>query len=333
MAEDKHAELRNKILTESLETSNEPRWGYFGIPGTLAIGDNSYAPRATRKPKDEEPGDPVRNIQTAPIKKGAAPDVYFKFETPLALGDPFQDPGSMLKKGRVQMLDPEAAFKPPGTVKRSLNKLGYEYVEHMDSAKDPKEVKEKYKDYMPPRQIYCNPSKKGGGGVYTSGVLFGWSDERRFVEHMPDDFDAARKQRLKELEEHKKKLQEMPFKGIDYGNKNFQPNTEVYHYDVPTHVPREPKIFDAKPYPHEMPFKPANPSKKGLPQSLMGGIPEYVEDPIFQGAPRKPKQDGDVPPPFKLGHAGKVTNPMPSVTTLTRNMRAERPSSFMRPTL
>lgn len=336
MEEDPHKELRAKIFTESLQTSNEPRWGYFGIAGSLAIGDNSYAPRMVRKPKsDDQPSGPGPNMLTAPTKKGSAPDVYFQFETPLALGDPFVDPSARLKKGPVVMLDPEAAFKPPGAVKQSVNKLGYEYVPHMDTAKDPKEVKEKYKDYMPPRQILTTPGKKGGGGVITAGVLFGWTEERRFIEHVPDDYDSAKKARRQELEEHKKKVQEQPFKGIDYGNKNFHPYQDVYggFEGVPTHVPREPKPDNSKKYPHEAPFRPQNRLAKHLLDSLVGGVPEYVADPLPGGATRKPKVEGDVPPPFKNGLPRQVCNPTPSVTTLTRNMRAERPSSFMRPVL
>lgn len=238
-AEDKHAEKRAAIFGASLEAANTPAWGYFGTTGSLAIGDNSYAPKLTRKPPAEEEGEPLRNMVTNPTKKGAGPDVYFTFETPVSLGDPYIDPGARNKKGKVWMVDPDASFKPPGAIKRSLNKLGFAYVEHCDSAKDPKEVKEKYKDYIPPRQIYTNPTKKGGGGVLTTGVLFGWGEDRKFPDHVPDDFDSAKKQRLKELEEHRSKLQEAPFKGIDYGNRCFGNNTDTYHSDIPTHVPKD----------------------------------------------------------------------------------------------
>lgn len=330
-AADKYAELRSKLLTESLETSNEPRWGYFGIPGSLAIGDNSYAPRLIKR-KDEG-AEPLRNIQAAPLKKGSSTDVYFEFAPPLCIGDPFQDPGAAMRKGKVTMLDPEAAFKPPGKVRESVNKLGYEYVPHMDSAKDPKAVKEKYKDYMPPRQIYTNPSKKGGGGTLTTGVLFGFGEDRKFVEYMPDDFDAARKQRRKELEEHRAHLQDMPFKGCDYGNQPFQTNNEAFGYDVPTHIPRDPKPDNIKPYPHESAFRPSNPSKKGVLDGLLGGLPEWVADPAPATATRRAKPDSEAPPAFKIGCPRQPCNPTPSVTTMTRNMRSERPSSFMRPSL
>ncbi|CAE7341843.1 impact-A [Symbiodinium microadriaticum] len=331
-AEDKFAALRTKIFTESIESSNEPRWGYFGIPGPLAIGDNSYAPRLVKKVVSEDEEEVTRNIQTAPTKKGTTPDVYFKFETPLGLGDPFTDPGSAMKKGKMWMLDPDAAFKPPGTVKTGINKLGYEYVDHCDQVKDPKAVKEKYAEWTPPRNIFGGNSKRGGPGVLTGGVLFGFGEPGAFPEHVPDDYDAARKQRKKELEEHHSKVQEQPFKGIDYGNRFFQSNEEAFGgYEHPTHVPRDPPPDKTAKYPHESAFRPTNPMKRDAVGCLMGGIPEYIpcpEEPLK----RKPK-DEDAPPAFKVGAPRHVVKPTPSVTTLTRNMRNERPSSFMRPIL
>merc|ERR1711879_901942 len=164
------------------------------------------------------------------------------------------------------------------------NKLGYEYVEHKDSTRDPIAMKEKYKDYMPPRQILTNPLKKGGGGVYTKGVLFGFGEEQPWPEAIADDYDAPKKQRLKELEEHRSKVQEMPFKGMAYGNDLFQPNGEALHYDIPTNIPRDPVPDKIVPYPHEVAFRPSNPSKKGLVQGLMGGVPEHIPDPLPGGA-------------------------------------------------
>jgi len=333
-AEDKFAALRTQIFTESLVSSNDqPRWGYFGIPGSLAIGDNSYAPKMTKKPVSEDDGELIRNVQTAPCKKGSGVDVYFKFETPLALGDPYNDPGLVNKKGKVTMLDPDANFKPPGSVRRSINKLGYEYEPHCDSAKDPKAVKEKYMEWIPPRNIFGNPAKKGGGGVLTGGVLFGFAEPGAFPEHMPDDYDSAKKMRRKELDDHHAKEQESAFKGMDYGNKNFHPYGDVYGgFDVPTHIPRDPLPDRANKYPHETPFRPSNPMKKDAMGCLLGALPEHMPDPPDE-VKRKPPPADDAPPAFKLGASRQTTNPMPSVTTLTRNMRAERPSSFMRPSL
>lgn len=303
------------------------------MTGPLAIGDNSYAPRLTKKPPPAEDGaEPLKNICGGPTKKGASTDVYFQFETPLALGDPYVDQAQLNKKGKVWMIDPDAAFKPAGTIKRSANKLGYEYQPHCDQAKDPKEIREKYRDYMPPRQMYTNPTKKGCS--MTKGVLFGWGEDRNFVEFMADDYDAAKKQRAKELEEHKSKLQEMPFKGMHYGNTPFGNNTETYHYDIPTHVPRDKVPEDtSRRLQHEAPFKPSAPPKRGILHGLMGGIPPYMEDPVPGGATRKPPPPDDAPPAFKNGLPQRAYNPMPSVVTNLRNMRNERPSSFARPVL
>jgi len=331
-AEDKYSDLRTKFFTESLEISNEPRWGYFGIAGSLAIGDNSYAPRLTKKPQDDE-GEIICNIRANPLKKGSGPDVYFKFETPVGLGDPYQDPGTAMKKGKVWMVDPDANFKPPGKVRGSINKLGYEYVEHCDAVKDPKAVKEKYTDWIPPRNIFSNPSKKGGGGVLTGGVLFGFEEPGKFPEHVPDDYDSARKQRKKELEEHHAKVQEAPFKGIDYGNRNFHAHEQVFGgFEQPTHIPRDPPAPMGGQYPHESAWKPSNPMKRDAIGCLMGGIPEWIPDP-GAGPPTRKAPDENERAAFKLGAARQVCNPTPSVTCLTRNMRAERPTSFMRPSL
>lgn len=338
---DKHAAKREKILAESLENSNQPGWGYFGLGSSLAIGDNSYAPILMKK-KEEEAAEPIRQIVCNPPKKGNGVDSYFMFETGVSLGDPYQDPHFMIKKGKVAHLNPEAAFMPAGKVSEPMNKLGYEYIDHKDTAKDPKEVREKYRDYTPARQILTNPCKKGGGGTLTQGVLFGFGEERGFPEHMPDDYDAPRKQRMKELEEHKKKVQELPFKGCDYGYKNFQPDSEMFQAEKGSQVPK--KIVQkqlTKPYPHEQAFKPANPPKRGCPskpikdnepREFLGGIYEYIGDPEVK-TQRKPKPEGEDKAPFRGNVPNSFMNPMPSVVCNTSNMRRERPSSFARPVL
>lgn len=333
---DKLGELRAKVLTESLEISNEPKFGYFGFPGPLCIGDDSYAPKAVRKEKPEGNDDElIRNIQTSALKKGMHPNVFFSFAPPLCLDDPYVDPGVMIKKGKVTMIDPDASFKPPGSIKRSVNKLGYEYVPHCDGVKDPLAVKEALQGVLPLRQIYTNPTKKGGGGVLGGGVLFGFGEERKPVgDHVPDDYDAARKLRKQELEHHNSKQQETAWRSMSYGNANFSNNNETFGCDEPTHIPRDPVPDNVKKLEHENAFRPANPMKRGMLKGLLGGFPEYMEDPDPMGfLMKKAKPEGDPPPPFKVGDATLKPKPTPSVTTLTRNMRCERPSSFARPLL
>ncbi len=104
-AADPHAARRAEILAASLATANTRCWGYFGMTGPLAIGDNSYAPRLMKKEKPAEEGEPLKNICGGPTKKGAATDVYFTFETPLALGDPYIDASQREKKGKARSCD------------------------------------------------------------------------------------------------------------------------------------------------------------------------------------------------------------------------------------
>jgi hypothetical protein len=334
---DKLAEVRHKAYTESVDKSNAPRFGYFGFPGPLCIGDDSYAPRLVRKPKGEEDdGEPMRNPQTAPLKKGNHPNVYFSFAPPICLDDPYVDDHMKNKKGKVHYVDPDNKFKPAGKVKQSVNKLGYEYRYHMDGVKDPKAVREALDGVLPLRQIYTGPTKKGGGGVLTGGVLFGMDEERRLPKNMPDDYDAAKKQRKKELEEHQAKLTEhhpdSKFKSMAYGNGNFSSHTETFGGATQTHIPRDPVPSNIIPYEHEAPFKPSHPSKKGMLKGLMGEFPAHMPDPYGTTAVRKEVVE-DKPDPFRLGFAARNPKPTPSVTTLTRNMRAERPASFARPLL
>lgn len=335
MAEDKYGEKRAAILAQSVEQRHEPRWGYFGYTGPLAIGDNSLAPSTARKPPPaEDAGEPIRNVLTQPPKKGATPDVYFSFEPPLCLGDLYIDPMLRTKRPKCKPVDPEMMFKPPGKVKYSINKLGYEYIPHQNNLRDPQAMHDKYKDYTGPKNFFTSPQKKGGGGILTPGVLFGDGEDRKMYEHMADDYDAPRKQRQKELEIHRSKLQEQQFKSMCYGNRTFQNDIEAFHNDQPCGIPREKKAENYNAYPHEMPFKPSNPAKSGKSGGFGGEpFPEHIPDPIPQPTGRKPPPPEDAPPSFRTGCPSKVTNPMPSVATSLRNLRADFPRSFVRPTL
>lgn len=333
MAEDKYGEKRAAIFAKSLENAHEPKWGYFGYTGPLSIGDNSLAPSTVRKPKaEEEEGEPIKNMLTQPPKKGATPDVYFSFAPPLCLGDLYVDPMLRTKKPKCVPVDPEMMFKPPGKVKYSINKLGYEYIPHCNNIRDPQAMHDKYKDYTAPKNFFTSPAKKGGGGVLTPGVLFGDGDERKLHPHMADDYDAPKKMRKAELDEHRAKLQEQQFKSMAYGNRTFDTNEEAYRHDHPCGIPRDKKIENLNPYQHEMPFKPSQPCKKGY-NGTLEPFPEHIPDPIPAPPTRKPPPAEDAPPSWKPGCPQKVTNPMPSVATCLRNLRSEHPRSFVRPCL
>jgi len=183
------------------------------------------------------------------------------------------------------------------------------------------------------RQIQANPPKKGGGGVYTPGVLFGMDENRRFPEHMPDDYDSARKARLKDLEEHRSKVQETAFKSTVYGMKPFQPDGEIFQCDEPRGIPRPPKEENISKVEHEMSFRPSNPGKQGY-NACIGVFPEHMPDPIPAPRGRQVPEEGKEPPPaWRPCHPRQSCNPMPSIVSMTRNMRAERPAIFKTPRL
>jgi len=331
--EDQHAEKRAKIFAASLESSHEPRFGYFGFTGPLAIGDNSLAPQAKRKKvSDDEAGEPIRNMICNPSKKGAGPDAYFSFEPPLAIGDLYIDPLLRTKKPKCRPIDPEQMFKAGGRVKNHKHKALYEYLPQCTDFRDPIAMHAKYKDYTGPRNFYTRPLKKGGGGIYTPGVLFGENEEGFFWHHVPDEFDHWRKEKKKEREEHLSKLQEQNFNSMSYGNKCFFSDRETFFTDLPRGVPRE-KVewMGVKPYPHEAPFFPSRPARKGY-NACMGAFPEHMPDPVPEAKFRKAASE-DGPPPWNPATKKVVGKPDPSVHCMIRNLRRENPRSFVRPVL
>jgi len=254
------------------------------------------------------------------------------------------------------MVDPEAPMKPPGRPKYTIlgqdgtpyfgNKLGYQYMEENTNVKDPKETYAKYKDSdayaaIFPRNFYTSPSKKCGAGLFPPGTLFGDPDnDRKLWANIPDPYDGDRAQRRRELDVHHEllaKVSETPFKGRHYGNRAFQTDSEAYQCDLPRGIPKIVEEKDMHSYPHENPMKLGCKLKKGANGYFGYGepniyFPEWVPEPPSNVPTRKPVDD-NAPPPWRPNHPRQVCNPMPSVVTNMRNMRNERPQSFMRPSL
>merc|ERR1712093_878983 len=143
---------------------------------------------------------------------------------------------------------------------------------------------------------------------------------------------GAKKQRKVELETHRSKLQEQHFKSMCYGNKAFEPDIEAYHHDQPCGIPRDKKVENLNAYPHEAPFRPSQPTKKGF-NGTLEPFPEHIPDPVPAPPGRRPPPAEDAPPAWRPGCPRQVTNPMPSVMTSLRNLRCEHPRSFTRPCL
>jgi len=261
---------------------------------------------------------------------------------PLAIGDMYVDPWKRMKPAKVKWYDPDSKFKPAGAVKR-VNDI--EYVAQGDGGKDPKAIYQKYHDNefldLHPPNIKCQPTKKGGGGVLTPGVLM-----NPVPEHVPDDYDRAKKLKKEEMAKHHSLMQELPFKSMAYGGKTFANNEQSFHCDIPLGmVPKPPVKMNLNEYPHEVPFKPGNPSKKGY-NGLMGWpqgrgeppkpFPDWIPDPA-PAAKRKgaEKEGGDERPNFRPPNPGCYPgggdNPQKSVMMHPRNLRSMYPASFVRP--
>jgi len=201
--EDKHSARRHELFQESLKNANTPRYGYFGYTAGLAIGDDSLAPKRNVKTDVNKP-----NCAANPTKCGQTTESYFSVSPPLCIGDQFVDPGKRAVTKRRKLPEGQPEFKPNGIIHRSTNTLGYLY--QIRGASDATARKEDVK----PRNIYCNPLKKGSSGSLTNGTLFGFGEERKSVpEFVPDDYNSgakiARENRLKE----RALMPDVPFRG------------------------------------------------------------------------------------------------------------------------
>ncbi|CAD7964359.1 unnamed protein product [Amoebophrya sp. A25] len=326
---------RAEILAASLENANEMKFGYFGFTAPLAVGDNSQAPR-TKKMSEEELIERTKpNIVTNPGKKGMTLDTMFEFIQPICIGDPYQvRAGAVKRDGGKQYA--EEPFRPPGAVKFGTSGG----VVWMPSGEPKVTRREKVEPVLQPN-IMTTPSKKGGGGILTPGVLFGWDEERRFPEHVPDDYDIASKLRRAELKkEQERTTHEQAFRGCGYGNKTFDGN-EIYFCDQPWGLLRPEKEMATKKAQHEAPFRPPGGIKDGH-DAYMGYIddegdsksfPKWRPDPVPAPRKRQPAGEEKEKEPWKVGAPVIVDTPTPPVQMIARNLRAEFPKSFARPQL
>lgn len=170
-----------------------------------------------------------------------------------------------------------------------------------------------------PRNVVTGPTKVGrvGKQVYFDGK----------IPYIEDDYNRPKQLASKELEYHKSKVQEQPFRQRVPGIPLFNSHKAVLGEDKPMPPKAEP---EAKPpaMEHDRPFKPSHPPREGYNKTL-APFPTYMEEPPKE-LKRKMKVEGsDEPPKFKPTHNYK-TRPTPSVATNLRNLKASFPSVFRR---
>lgn len=192
------------------------------------------------------------------------------------------------------------------------------------------QVKRNFKDadgqvMIAPKNITNKPPKKGRVG---EGCTFGG-----VAEHMPCDYNNARKVALAEYKIHKHKCLDggdrRPFSSRARSYAHFNTVKEVIGEDIP--IPQRPPVPERKyGLQQEAPFKPnVQPPRSGYNCSL-ATFPEYKPNPPAEKV-RKHKVEGeaDVPPAFRSTYKYK-SRPQSSVATNLRNLKASYSSIFRR---
>lgn len=323
---------RAEIMAISMEVANEPRFGYFGYTSPLAVGEDSGAPRSHKVTEDEfrKP-----NIQASTTKKGSTLDTLFLWYTPICVGDPYKARAGAVKRERAPLREGQEPFHPAGASKFGLSG-GIEWIPSAEK----RERRQKVEPVLLPN-IVTGPSKRGGGGVYTPGVLFGFGEEgeRKWADWMPDDYNIASKLRREELKRiGEMKIHETGFKGCGYGNKTFDTIDVAYAcadkdgnlipYGVP--MPKQDANRHVKQAHHEMAWHPNGGIKTGHDACCMP-FPEWMPDPIPMPAKRKAGGDEKDRESWRVGAPSEQMNPSPAVQMLSMNLRRDFPKSFARP--
>jgi len=310
--------LRTKVFNESINNEGRNRFALFSQPPAGVWGDGDY-----RMGKTKNVG-PDGKVKTAPrgiyggiTKSGKIESSYLSRTGYVSIGDKYIDPASIERQyqnSRKKKFPHENDFKPADGTKSDPCKPIFPHMA------DFHEEKKNYrgpdgKVVSKPKNITTNPGKEGHG-MSTVGHLFS-----KTTPHLPDPYDQMRVVLAKEREEHKKKLQEAPFRSTSYGGNNFSTIKQQFGKDGQCLQPGPLKEVVNKSKMHEAPFRPANPSKKGYNKTI-SKFPEYKEDPIRQ-AVRKIEDPGNKKEAFRPNNTAFNVRPSPSISLNRANLRNE----------
>ena len=146
------------------------------------------------------------------------------------------------------------------------------------------------------------------------------------IDYIEDPFNRRKEMEKKEREDHYKKLQDKPFSQRVKGKETFFTVKEQFGEDppIPARKPGEKREPLMK---HDMPFKPANPAKKGYNKTL-DKFPPYKPDPMRVVERKKDEEEDKAK--WKPPKLHKHSVPSASVVTNYRNLKSEFPSVFRR---
>jgi len=166
-----------------------------------------------------------------------------------------------------------------------------------------------------PRNIVTNAGKEGHGDSTVGHLL------SKGYKHLPDPYERPRELQAKEREEHKKKLQEAPFRNASNGGNQFTTIKQTFGKDAKVLEPAKPRALSPKGKLHEQAFKPSNPARQGYNKTI-NKFPEYKADPI-KIAVRKFDDPAAKKDPYKPNNTAFIERPTPSVSLNRVNLKNE----------
>jgi len=311
-------QLRTKILTESQTNEGRNKYGLFSYPPAGISGTGDYDFNKTKKlGADGKPQTQPRGLFSGPTRSGKVESSYFAKTAYVTVGDKYVDPASRDRQYNLEKkkkMKHEAEFKPANGPKtdpfNALFKHEPEFHEKKKNYRGPDG-----KVIIPNKNILTNPPKYGHGDSTIGHLL------SKGYKHQPDPYNRPQELLAKEREEHKKKLQEAPFRSVSPGNNLFVTTKKTFGKDEKVLQPGQPKPRGALPKLHENPFRPSNPSKVGYNKTI-SKFPEYKPDPI-KIAVRKVVDPASKKDPYKPNNTADFIRPTPSISLNKANLKNE----------
>jgi hypothetical protein len=298
--------LRDKFLSQSLKDEGSHRFGLFSSPLAGVWGDGNYDFKKQKKVgSDNKVITQPRGIYPGASRAGKSSKSYFSDVGYTTIGDPYIDPSSIDRKYQLSKkakISHDAKFKPADGLKSDPSKALFAHMAEHDVSKKTHRG-ENGKVVTAPRNIFSSPSKKYFGKPFES---------------MKDEFDRKKQLEYEAHQEHKKKLQEQPFKSAFPGDRPFFSDKQTFFISKP--VPSSsPRIEKKELKYHDAPFKPSNPSKEGF-NGGFNKFPEYKSDPVHIAIRKVEDKKKD---PFKPTNTAEYVRPTPSVSLNKINLKNE----------
>jgi hypothetical protein len=310
--------LRTKILNDSLANEGRNKYGLFSYPPAGVSGVANYEFNKTKMlGENGKPKTAPRGVFSGPGRSGKVESSYFAKTAYVTIGDKYVDPASrdrQYNNEKKKKMRHEAEFKPASGTKSDPSKALWNHkpefiaVEKNYRGPDGKVV-------IPNRNIVTNPPKFGHGDTTIGHLL------SKGYKHQPDPYNRPQELQRKEHEEHRKKLQEAPFRTVSHGNQLFVNTKKTFGKDDKIINPANPQMRATLPKLHENAFRPSNPAKHGYNKTI-SKFPEYKPDPI-RIAVRQIVDPSAKKDAFRPNSTADYERPTPSISLNKQNLKNE----------